>query len=196
MIHRRGVKESPIIFSGPMVLAILDGRKTCTRRLVTVPWKGRRRALPYEPYWLDADGRLVMADASGKEHPAEDVLTRWRPGMRLWVKETWAILKGNGIRTVYRADGEEPRTGWTPSERAAVRFRWRPSVFMPREHSRILLGVTAVRIERLQSITEDDALAEGVESAVDYVALWDEINGDRAPWKSNPWVWAITFKRG
>ena len=125
-------------------------------------------------------------------------------GDRLWVRETWARLTGNGHRFVYRADGEDPRTGWDEVEPAQrPRMTWTPSIHMPRVASRITLEVTDVRVERLQAISEEDARAEGIalepailpgHAAGCFSRLWDEINGKRAPWSSNPWVWAVTFR--
>ncbi len=200
-------RERPILFSGPMVRAILEGRKTVTRRLVTVPWKGARRTLPYSPYWDDEDGRLIACDEYGDWHPAEEWLGTWQVGQRLWVKETFAEDVGD-LSAVFRADREFDGVRWTPS------------IFMPRYLSRITLDVTSVRIERLHAITEDDAKAEGVqpfferfpcfaqdqtlttgERCIDapyrasYAVLWDELNDERATWKSNPWVWRVEFRR-
>lgn len=127
------------------------------------------------------------------------------PGDRLWVRETWRMDQhGKGSNVIYAADLDERfRGGKGP---------WRPSIFMPRSASRITLEITSVRVERLQDITEKDIIAEGV--TVDVAAKmtgipwsslptlhhaweagWDFINGKRAPWASNPWVWVISFRR-
>lgn len=235
--------EKPILFSGEMVRAILAGRKTQTRRLVTVPWKGSRRALPYEPWWVDEDGKLLAQDEYGDFHEAS---TRMAPyghaGDRLWVKETFQVNHVEYVRgrlpksrpttlaeVLYRADGDyAEQFEQVDSPEMAI---WRPSIFMPRWASRISLDVTDVRIERLDAITEEDAKAEGVEwpsptvvcacegpaedpgpthrpdctwrdptydpcgiRAIDeYAILWNAINGKRAPWAANPWVWVVSF---
>lgn len=224
------MKERPILFSGPMVRAILEGRKTQTRRVVTVPWRGSRRALPYEPYWVDDDGKLFGCDEYGDYHPAEEWLNSpfGVPGDRLWVRETWRaddFAPEDQGRTIYAADA-------TPQLLAETRgvIRWRPSIFMPRGRSRLTLEVVAVRVERLQEISADDVRSEGLsklskdggrtwkygmpdrdglpgndddgqhwsEWSVDPRAAfskgWDAINGKRAPWASNPWVWVVEFK--
>jgi len=197
---RRGrrVKERPILFAGLMVRAILAGRKTQTRRVVNP-----NRAHPYHV------------------------------GDTLWVRESWAIGMVEGSRayiaraermpagkTLADTDGGLDEVGdLTPEQSrwAEDRIgteRWRPSIFMPRWASRITLRVTAVRCERLQDISEDDAKAEGVTTEprpgkvngqpstlcpmthrMAFVWGWDTINGKRAPWARNPWVWAITFGR-
>lgn len=191
---RQPVKERPILFSAPMVRAILYGRKTQTRRIMKDPFND----CPY-----------------GK------------PGDRLWVRETWANVKTEPTWTgaamceegqiVYRADfGPEP-----------VDWNWRPSIHMPRAASRINLEITGIRVERLNDISESDAVAEGIESfrpvpgdgpgsiydgyiykdytgknAVPYFitdpresfrTLWESINGPGS-WGKNPWVWVIDFQ--
>ena len=187
--------EHPILFSSPMVHAILAGNKTQTRRVVKLPHNtplGR-----WEP-------TTVGGPNGGKTHKGETVLecaaiwhtrtgdcvcARYEVGDRLWVRETFRYIGGSDA--AYAADGD--RDDW----------KWTPSIFMPRWASRITLEVTGVRVERLQSISEADAIAEGIERpnnpvwcAVDeYQHLWDQINAKRAPWASNPWVWVIEFKR-
>lgn len=166
------------MFQAPLVRALLAGTKTQTRR--------------------------IAKTAPGYDHltPPVAQCPYGRPGDRLWVRETWATLTGNGSRTVYRADGEEPRTGSddTPAEQRPA-MRWRASIFMPRSASRITLEVTEVRVQRLMDLTEDDARAEGVEvpdglTAVSaFALLWNRINGERASWTANPWVWAASFGR-
>ncbi len=130
------------------------------------------------------------------------------PGNRLWVRETWTPIpeaKPSGYFTdpkwkdrvaFYAADNDRPM--WAGD-------KWRPSIFMPRAASRITLEVVSIRVERVQSISEADAEAEGVDyipsapaaltHRTSFARLWDKINGKRAPWESNPWVWCITFKR-
>lgn len=197
------MRERPILFSGPMVRAILDGKKTMTRRVIK----------PQPEMELDGE---ILPDGTGG-YGWEPVLPPWskwpyQVGDRLWVRETWQIIDGcDGPEDnpVYRADGELSYTDDEP-------FRWRPSIFMPRWASRIALEITAVRVERLQEITEEDARAEGIidggclncgehepcgcnnpqpDARDSFVWLWDSINGKTCPWSSNPWVWVISFKK-
>lgn len=201
--------DRPILFSGPMVRAILEGRKTQTRRVVRAPTEDLNH--PAVHHWqMDQEHRAVAVAHS--EKVADQYITTFPhyrilcpygvPGDRLWVRETWAMLSGDN-RVWYRADpGVEDCVarsliGWPG---------WQPSIFMPRENSRITLEVTAVRIEQLQEISVADALSEGVDELpksvgpgiderTSYIALWDSINAKRAPWSSNPWVWVIEFRR-
>lgn len=180
-------QERPIIFSGAMVRAILDERKTQTRRVV----RGHPHTM--EPLNIGCPYGV--------------------PGDRLWVRETWGQTEQGDEWGYYRgkADARLPvlfraddPTGGDDDE------YWRPSIHMPRWASRITLEVIGVRVERVQDISEDDARAEGVtptaplgktghavgaEYAAAFAALWDSINGKRAPWASNPWVWAVEFQR-
>ena len=190
------MKERPILFSGPMVREILAGRKTQTRRVLTVPWKGRARCQPYDPYFTDTDGRLFWEDEYGDWNDYEKTkrCPYGIPGDRLWVKETWLLVDDmNGNRQIhYQADNED------------IPGPWKPSIFMPRWASRITLEITNVRVERLQGITEEDAIQEGCgakhnfgdgSAKTGFAMLWDSINGKKYPWESNPWVWCIEFKR-
>ena len=166
------MKERPILFGGDMVRAILDGRKTQTRRPVKLDFSGRvRRA---RRSWHLEDPNAVNACPFGA------------PGDRLWVRETWACPQ---TVTYYRADEEAllPRGE-----------KWTPSIHMPRWASRIALEVTAVRVERVQDITEKDALAEGT-IPLDrstpremFAEVWQSIY---ANWPTNPWVWVVEFRR-
>jgi hypothetical protein len=193
------MKERPILFSGPMVRAILDGRKSQTRRVV----KLRDKTGTYSDF--GDDGWPESADECGDWH--RDPCPYGIPGDRLWVRETWQFQPASAIaangKYVYAAtvkDGHHP-----PS--------WRPSIHMPRVASRLTLAVKAVRVERLQEISEADAVAEGTTpgnvagSDVDidgnvwngayrraYAALWDSINGPGS-WAANPWVWVVEFDR-
>lgn len=202
--------ERPILFSGPLVRAILEGRKTQTRRVAKIK--------------LDKHGFV-----EGELDDPADHCPYGAPGDRLWVRETWGVgtrpcpRRGwvDGIE--YRADVDyledeydvlplrvvDPPDG---VELDSIRGGWRPSIHMFRWASRIDLEVTGVRIERLQDITEEDAKAEGVtpfpydpegdcwtdgkhRTAFNY--LWGEINGWTWPkgWDANPWVWVVEFRR-
>ena len=192
------VKERPIIFSAPMVRAILEGRKTQTRRLVKCPKKHNAKRFFAE-----------IQDGGIADCP------RGAPGDDLWVKETW------GIPSPCRCGTCEPLNVKHVSYRAdftGEKFvdRWRPSIFMPRWASRITLEVVSVRVERLQEISDEDVLAEGIERPghgypvglplvpihtfpvprVAFTRLWDSLAKPGAEWASNPWVWVIDFKVG
>lgn len=189
------MKERPILFSSPMVRAILDGRKTETRRVYkpteSSPWEilGEDENGKPWPFVQDEYGDFTLRPC-----PYGEV------GDRLWVRETWADLRGKGFDTevAYKAstgsEGDEVRKSYG--------IKWRPSIHMPRALSRISLEITGVRVERLQEITECDALAEGCSRggswdtapSLQYRDLWEQINGPDS-WDLNPWVWVIQFKR-
>jgi len=195
--------EKPILFTPFSVQAILDGRKSQTRRIC--------KPQPYP----DLDDRL---DPIAKGILLDTLRTvKYQKGMILWVRETWAPLT---VGYAYRADGivNENFPG----------TKWHPSIFMPKAASRIKLEITDIRIERLQNISEEDARAEGIiweelsdgyksigewykdysrkkgankmsktwcANAVEsYKTLWESING-KGSWEKNPWVWCISFKR-
>lgn len=185
-------KERPILFSGPMVTAILSGQKTQTRRVI----KGQ--ALE----WLAPD----MFTPEFVADPENGLCPYGQPGDRLWVREAWAVP--------HMYDGHKP--GGVP-DTARVHYAdagtrggllWRSPIFMPRWASRLTLEVVSVRVERLQDITEEDVYAEGavtVENARRegtsvplrlFAWLWDSINGKRpgCSWDDNPWVWVVEFK--
>lgn len=176
------IKERPILFSAPMVRAILEGRKTQTRRIVKPQPAGEWAA------------------------PGKTACPYGRPGERLWVRETWsrAKLYPASHELFYRADGEcnGRQLSLSYIEREG---RWRPSIHMPRWASRIDLEITAVRVERLQEISVGDCCEEGAPiydgdegqtHAVQtwYRELWEQINGPGS-WDLNPWVWVIEFKK-
>lgn len=201
------MRERPILFSGPMVRAILEGRKTVTRRVV----KPAPVAVDAPPpaiaggHWEWKGKRLA-----GQKDEFLAQCPYGQPGDRLWVREAWSThsafdsIPPRDLTTrsiAYLADGEV-RTG-----------KYRPPMFMPRWASRILLEITDVRVERLQSISEEQAEAEGCAPAwldaddnetVHFAAqptyrqgfarLWRDING-AGSWEANPWVWAISFRR-
>lgn len=182
--------ERPILFSGPMVRALLAGRKTQTRRVVTA--KGAQQ--DGVRYWRPGSqpGRWVACDGFAIGW----ILCPYgMAGDRLWVRETWLeMTPSDRPRSFdYRADTEDGPA------------RWRPSIFMPREACRIRLEVTDVRIERLNDITPGDACSEGIEFPPDgvpwdpcdaFADLWDQINAKRGfDWETNPWVWVVAFRR-
>lgn len=231
------VRDRPILFSGSMVCGILDGRKTKTRRLLNP-----------QPF-IDPNGNFCCADKAGKvwnwgQHLDGRPCTRnfveemgYQVGQRLWVRETvacgacaprtpshwseafWRREQGspanpNGLW--YRADG------LSPDKPITERGRWVPSIHMPRWASRITLEVTDVRVERLQDITNEEAIAEGLKQVAHapaaaramncdwgvagdfrygspisaFAALWDSLNAVRGyAWDFNPWVAVISFKR-
>lgn len=204
----------PILFNTEMVRAILDGRKSCTRRIV----KHDVEAILNSPYH--------------KEHPEvedEQIISKlcippYQPGDILYVRETWCKYDDDhiidGRKYAYKADASPI------SEEARKKFgyRWRPSIHMPKEAARIWLKVTDVRVERLQSITEEGAIREGAEGEkchhinagafgctdcmntgwieppqVEFMQIWDSTikksDLDRYGWNANPYVWVIEFER-
>lgn len=214
------MKEYPILFSGEMVQAILDGRKTQTRRVIK-----DQPALPYLWNKVSPNGFQMWTSnpQQGEKGNTELRLCPYgAPGDRLWVRETWrAVELDNGNDGIlYKADNHFKSI--ENSQAAADLWcdayadrkygnKWRPSIFMPRWASRIALAVTDVRVERLQEISEEDAIAEGLQKEVisvgyqndsvtlragpKFVYLWDKINSDRGySFESNPWVWVISFK--
>lgn len=202
------VDERPILFSDPMVRALLNGTKTQTRRVITP-----QPTLPAEHCVFTA------WDDSWSTHDARDpdpsVVDEWicrygKPGTQLWVRECWspdhAAFYPN-FPVVYRADGldplkvdgpdaDHPGQVWSPEQKNWYPFKWRPSIFCPREHSRITLRVLSVHVERVNDISEEDAIAEGFTSRDGFQSLWEKINGSRGfGWNVNPFVWVIKFER-
>ncbi|WP_407258120.1 ASCH domain-containing protein [Klebsiella quasipneumoniae] len=196
------MKERGMIFNGEMVRAILDGRKTQTRR--PIKWKQTR---------FTEIGEREDGSKWPWSEDAEHACDFWHPcpfgdvGDRIWVRETWN--KYGGLLT-YRADHD-----WIDDMRkeTVCTAKWVPSIHMPRWASRILLEITDVRVERLNSISQEDAQAEGLELTGwrptysdpdsggevmtpydNFAQLWESIYGEES-WKANGWVWVISFKR-
>jgi hypothetical protein len=186
------MKERPILFSSEMVKAILDGRKTMTRRVIK--WPHVEIDIDHRIlggcYWDEQKGRLtgqmyILSCPYGQT------------GDRLWVRETWQYNPFGGI--VYRAG-----SGIVDCDGRG----WKPSIFMPRRASRITLEITAVRVERVQDIDKrdghgqhiiGDAWAEGFRTpnpTAAFMLYWDSLNAKRGHgWEKNPFVWTIAFKR-
>ena len=209
------MNERPILFSAPMVRALLDGSKTQTRRAMNPqPPENWAPASYGDLHGYDRNGQLTPDKVVGwgpvNEDGDQGFNCRYgQPGDRLWVREAWRVIDLANCfapreitaahRMWFEADGpHEPPAG-----------RYRPGMFMPRWASRITLEVAGVRVERLQDISEADAQAEGCERRNDddedaYVAtatyrqgyrqLWNSING-AGSWDLNPWVWVVEFKR-
>ncbi len=198
--------ERPILFSGPMVRAILNGRKTQTRRVVKPgSLKPGVRAMRWENY--DANYlALTHACPYGVS------------GDRLWVRERalyWTGGVGGTTAVCYQDEARLPKLLEDAERVAAIKqrdaeanaifgnWRWRPSIHMPRWASRITLEIVSVRVERLNEINLHDAFAEGcpadcgghADSGDWFEWLWNSINADKHPWDSNPWVWVVEFKK-
>jgi hypothetical protein len=183
--------ERPILFSAPMVRALLAGTKTQTRRVVKPqPLWIAEPSIPFKT--LDADPKGIIRCPHGQ------------PGDRLWVKETHWVDDEDGS-VLYAANPDDwDLVEQNKHETGASRYNWKPSIFMPRKHSRITLEITGVRVERLQACNEVDAISEGAPWAAcgapqegshkaGFAQLWESINGPGS-WEANPWVWVIEFK--
>lgn len=217
-------RETPIIFSAPMVRSLLAGTKLQTRRAIkpvgndegfVIVERDDKTLWP----WRSDDGESMLTTIGGFTHEIPMSCPYGRAGDRLWVREkwsadppiddSWASTEWNGCGRKVREIPERfhhPRFCNYAADWLHEPIRWTPSIHMPRWASRILLEIVSVRVERLQDISEADAEAEGCEPfrrpthpsigpfAAGYSALWDSINGPGS-WAANPWVWCLTFKR-
>lgn len=210
------VKERPMIFNAEMVRAILDGRKTQTRRIMKVQPEnaelGLRRITDSSVAKEVGMYFWCLADACGVKHRSNLFSCPFgEVGDRIWVREAFRVhSRASDVATlVYKASEQQSWTQQThrvPIEQCtkpAVVDKWTPSLHMPRWASRITLEVTGVRVERLNDISDADALNEGCSTndmksgdrlADVFSRLWSSIYGAEN-WKANPWVWVITFKR-
>lgn len=200
----------PILFNTEMVRAILDGRKSCTRRIV----KG---FIPNNAVWgytaFTPKGRISCRGTFADGYGEKFFKPPYQPGDILYVRETWCALPVNEAGHMrghsvyyYKSDGDLRPEGW--------RGNWHPSIHMPKEAARIWLKVTDVRVERLKDITGFSVQKEGIEvepnecaGKFDFISelfllfqrLWDSTikksNLDRYGWNANPWVWVIEFER-
>ncbi|EME1467121.1 hypothetical protein V3510_003379 [Serratia marcescens] len=205
------MKERPVIFNGEMVRAILDGRKTQTRRVM----KPQPEPCYRGGHWWPSNAFKTMLHIEeqmqngqgGWKGLAGDACPFGQVGDRLWVRETWARynIDQDAHDMAYRATTPDdwPKEG-----------RWRPSIHMPRWASRITLEITAVRVERLNSIGDVEAMREGIQNLTTcshadfgipgvvnaqhpvraFQLLWESIYGEES-WSANPWVWVIEFLR-
>lgn len=201
------MRERPILFSTPMVQAILSGRKTQTRRVMQVQPATAEQRFTTNLDSTGSDARKIR----GKHQWATFYPDSYRikdqsdyfsspygyDGDRLWVRETYSL---SGKKCIYRADHD------------LEILSWKPSIFMPRKYSRLLLEITNIRVERLNDISEEDAIAEGclglhlqylddapqkfLPPQEHFAHVWDEINGKKGfTWATNPFVWVIEFRR-
>lgn len=215
------MKEHPILFSAPMVRAILEGRKTQTRRIMKpqpqfLTGRGKRvyANCDFKKSWEDISG---TGEGSGlSDCPFGDVSDR------LWVRETFAEIGCIGwpidkFEYAYRSDFAHNNGKWEGYADMCFE-KWKPSIFMPRKASRITLEIADIRCERLNDISESEAIAEGIEPIIgqdgetyygnygkedighlltpveSYRSLWQSINGPES-WENNPYVWVISFVR-
>lgn len=201
------MKERPVLFNAEMVRAILDGRKTQTRRVMTPQ--------PVLENVFMGGANQQSWTHKGTATPAGWLMHNMCPfgqvGDRLWVRETFMDLTGTGIEAstgqfegyAYRAD--TPAGSHGDETRKEYKLKWTPSLHMPRKACRLVLEITGVRVERLNDINNDDAKAEGVipmpcaaekiiGSKLAFAELWSSIYGAES-WQANPWVWVITFRR-
>ncbi len=220
------IKERPILFSAPMVRAILEGRKTVTRRALNA------QSLKNIDYGVQL-GECHELPSEGPLHPNSigyytDFCPFGQPGDRLWVREAFGLQVrnyggGTGEHIVYRATNPDA-IYCKSAEGQEYPVKWKPSIHMPRHSSRILLEITAVRVERLQDISGDQAVSEGLIwrgqesgkafyshaerkyppgahqqfgiSGVDAVSAFRNLwNSVGGDWDANPWVWVVEFKR-
>jgi hypothetical protein len=207
------MKERPILFSSPMVQAILAGRKTQTRRIVKIPAAvDSVTGVGFSAMTPDNMASVRGFDKTDVHFETFIKIPYGEVGDRLWVRETWRKLPHNtstGYPYEYRATAEQ--------DGIPIESPWKPSIHMPRIASRITLEITGIMVERLKDISEADAIAEGIERDKDgwkhyapntpadalvglptpcesYRTLWESINGPES-WDSNPYVWVISFKK-
>lgn len=206
------MKERPILFSTEMVSAILANRKTQTRRIV----KGELRYNDKDD-WYKYHCWSNRTSDFWQDYTNDGFISKCPYGQVsdvLWVRETWSKLNS---QYVYKADYNNgiPANEIELSDGSIIDYaKWKPSIHMPKEACRIRLKIKSVRVERLSDISEQDAIAEGIEligsrwkqylktrldktvenPKYSYITLWESINGSMS-WEKNPWVWVIEFER-
>lgn len=204
------MKERPILMNAAMVRATLAGRKTQTRRLA----KGTTGACEI---WAGEKDNLWSVHRFGDPCNSMIKCPFGAPGDRLWVREAWAATVHGSYEAIIGSLSSPSKsyynikTPWSFSVAYSADYQggnddymgaWRPSIHMPRWASRITLEITGVRVQRLWGITEEDAIAEGMQmvgpAAItdrgSFALLWESIYG-KGSWAANPFVWAVSFKR-
>lgn len=200
--------ERPILFSGPMVRAILDGRKTQTRRVIEP--QPPRYLHGKEPWNITANLWGFRSEHNGVSvcHSEDTIRCPYgQPRDLLWVREKWCLAAPNTWDAPKRINpNRADEAAYYAAEWTRCEPRWRPSIHMPKWAARLWLRVTDVRVEQLRSIPVEDINAEGVmpfdfdDGTADpwgaFARLWDSINEKRGfPWSSDPWVWVVEFER-
>jgi hypothetical protein len=204
---KREIKDHPILFSTPMVQAILEGRKTQTRRVV-------KQSSGWDPIWkVSHEGNGSYCMRTGTQYSIPFFKCPYgQPGDVIWVRETWRKMQ---CGYDYKADFPD-----------RINFKWKPSIHMPKDACRLFLRIKNVRVERLKEISEQDAISEGIKGRINgainafskpfetfydyeneafptfgkvlpkdsFKSLWKSINGEQS-WIDNPWVWVIEFER-
>ena len=201
----------PILFNTEMVRAILDGRKSCTRRLVK-PQPDEKHTYPLGFVTDSTEKKEVGCFGFGINEYGGSIQyakPQYQPGDILYVRETWC-LRYDGEKYFYKADKNTPR-----EEKRLIDYNntsWHPSIHMPKKAARIWLKVTDVRVERLQEITAESALTEGADKYIhangtlnedqtitSFIGIWNSTikksDLDRYGFDANPWVWVISFER-
>lgn len=210
------MKEKPILFNTEMVKAVLEGRKTQTRRVI-------KNACDIIQDWDDKDKSYgpYFEDKYGDHHKTVEVCPYGQIGDKLWVRETFTHYRGfgedvkPGAPIIYKADkdncGQYPAIVDGKDCLVSQKMLWNASIFMPKSACRIWMEITDIRVERVRDITPEEITKEGVVSDITNPAmgkrhlnrlkilwtnLWNSINEKRGySWESNPWVWVVEFKR-
>lgn len=231
------MKERPILYAGSMVRAVLADAKTMTRRIIKPQPDVTEERLRELGAWIDGFTLSQQVDAAWQHGFIDTECPYGQPGDRLWVRETWGVIShswdkhgnrvkwtpnrpataisempfGNGYysgHVIYAADGPNE---WSDDDDGGgePRSLWHPSIHMPRAACRLVLEITDIRAERLQDISEADAIAEGCDNSQSaaavatgwyekpisaYRRLWESLYG-ASSWDANPWVWVIEFKK-
>jgi hypothetical protein len=219
------IVERPILFSAEMVRAILDGRKTQTRRVMKVqPWPDATVEVgPYHPHWIDRNGESQPGPSTfGAVWDHQDIVNGGdaglrcpygQPGDQLWVREGFAVqpelwADNHGPQPIHYTADQVIGVAGKPDQRQIEDYRSKPSIHMPRWASRITLRITDIRVERLQSVSHEDCEAEGCTgghcsipgypySATPREHFQTLWNKINGPgaWDANPWVWVVAFER-
>ena len=205
------VKEHPVLFSPPMVQAILEGRKTQTRRVVKKIHPNSKNLLP-ESEMLNHSIGFTFWEPDQFEVPENERLVSLvkcpygKPGHLLWVRETFDSKSGCLGSVLFKANYSTKEL----NQAAKGVFRWKPSIHMKKDYARIWLEVEEIKVERLKDISHDDCPEEGIEmigtkfknylgneptynQRISFRSLWQSINGLES-WEQNPWVWVVKFK--
>lgn len=200
----------PILFNTEMVKAILDGRKTETRRTVKLRYKDDEYG--FEVITNRGTGESWMEKIDEEEmtfDPPRYINPPYQPGGILYVRETWQylyeldgneqIIEGTG-RYYYAATDQIPFNTYVDSSGIShEKTPWKPSIYMPKDAARIFLKVTGIRLEHLQDIDDNGVVAEGLQIGDPFDELWDstikKAGRDQYGWDANPWVWVIEFER-